>query len=109
MSVTHAPTDDQFLTFLWRARQPDLTDFMVTEEQRRVRLGMVGGGPGAGIAETHHTAMRLDDKCVLVAGVFSRDRDKSLAATRQLRIDPDRVYPDHGAMAEEENQEEKIC
>ena len=31
---------------------------------------MVGGGPGAGIAETHRTAMRLDDKCVLVAGVF---------------------------------------
>ena len=34
---------------------------------------MVGGGPGAGIAETHRTAMRLDDKCVLIAGVFSRD------------------------------------
>ena len=67
---------------------------------------MVGGGPGAGIAETHRTAMRLDDKCVLVAGVFSRDREKSLAAARQLRIGLDRVYPDYGAMAEVESRRE---
>jgi predicted dehydrogenase len=77
---------------------------MVTEEQRRIRVGMVGGGPGAGIAETHRTAMRLDDKYVLVAGVFSRDGDKSRAAARKFRIDLDRVYPDHGAMAEAESK-----
>ena len=34
---------------------------------------MVGGGPGAGIAETHRTAMRLDDRYVIVGGVFSRN------------------------------------
>jgi predicted dehydrogenase len=67
---------------------------------------MVGGGPGAGIAETHRTAMRIDDKCVLVAGVFSRDREKSLTAARQLRIDLDRVYPDYGVMAEAEAKRE---
>jgi len=61
---------------------------MATEELRKVRVGMVGGGPGAGIAETHRTAMRLDDRYELVAGVFSRDREKTLAAARQLRIDP---------------------
>jgi predicted dehydrogenase len=67
---------------------------------------MVGGGPGAGIAETHRTAMRLDDKCVLVAGVFSRDSEKSRGAARQLRIDPDRVYPDYSIMAEVESKRE---
>ena len=77
---------------------------MVTEEQRRIRVGMVGGGPGAGIGETHRTAMRLDDKCVLVAGVFSRDREKSLTAARQLRIDLQRVYPDYRVMAEVESK-----
>lgn len=76
----------------------------MSEEPRRINLGMVGGGPGAGIAETHRTAMRLDDKCVLVAGVFSRDREKSLRAARQLRIDLDRVYPDYGIMAEVESK-----
>src|ERR1700730_12178174 len=77
---------------------------MMTEETRRIRVGMVGGGPGAGIAETHRTAMRLDDKCVLVAGVFSRDREKALTAARQLRIELDRVYSDYGVMAEVESK-----
>src|ERR1700755_500351 len=79
---------------------------MATEEPRRIRIGMVGGGPGAGIAETHRTAMRLDDKCALIAGVFSRDSEKSRAAARQLRIDPDRVYPDYSVMAEVESKRE---
>jgi predicted dehydrogenase len=79
---------------------------MVTEETRRIRVGMVGGGSGAGIAETHRTAMRLDDKCVLIAGVFSRDSEKSRTAARLLRIDLDRVYPDYGVMAEIESKRE---
>src|SRR6202047_3208483 len=79
---------------------------MMTEETRRIRVGMVGGGPGAGIAETHRTAMRLDDKCVLVAGVFSRAREKSLTAASKLRIELDRVYSDYGVMAEVESKRE---
>jgi predicted dehydrogenase len=79
---------------------------MMTEETRRIRVGMVGGGPGAGIAETHRTAMRLDDKCVLIAGVFSRDSEKSRRAARLLRIDLDRVYPDYSVMAEVEAKRE---
>jgi predicted dehydrogenase len=79
---------------------------MMTEETRRIRVGMVGGGPGAGIAETHRTAMRLDDKCVLVAGVFSRDSEKSRGAAKRLRIDSDRVYPDYSVMAEVESKRE---
>jgi predicted dehydrogenase len=70
---------------------------------------MVGGGPGAGIAETHRTAMRLDDRYALVAGAFSRSRDKSLAAARRLRISEDRVYPDYAAMAAAEaNRRDRI-
>jgi predicted dehydrogenase len=65
---------------------------------------MVGGGPGAGIAETHRTAMRLDDQFVLVAGAFSRDHEKSLTAARQLRVGLDRVYPDYRSMAEVESK-----
>jgi predicted dehydrogenase len=79
---------------------------MMTEETRRIRVGMVGGGPGAGIAETHRTAMRIDDRCVLMAGVFSRDSEKSRGAARLLRIEPDRVYPDYRVMAEVESKRE---
>ena len=60
---------------------------------------MVGGGPGAGIAETHRIAMRLDDRYALVAGAFSRDPEKARAAARRLRIAEDRVYSDYAAMA----------
>jgi predicted dehydrogenase len=67
---------------------------------------MVGGGPGAGIAETHRTAMRLDDRYELVAGAFSRDREKSLAAARQLRIHAERIYSDYTTMAAAEAKRE---
>jgi predicted dehydrogenase len=76
---------------------------MATEEKRKVRVGMVGGGPGAGIAETHRIAMRLDDRYVIAAGVFSRDPGKSLAAARKLNIPVDRVYSDYVVMAEAES------
>src|SRR5260221_1048334 len=79
---------------------------MASQEQRQVKVGMVGGGPGAGIAETHRTAMRLDDRYVLVAGVFSRDREKSLIAAQRLRIPEDRVYGDYAAMAMVESRRE---
>jgi predicted dehydrogenase len=79
---------------------------MPENSQRKVRIGMVGGAPGAGIAGTHRTAMRLDDKYLLVAGVFSRNREKSLAAARQLGILEDRVYSDYESMADAEGKRE---
>jgi predicted dehydrogenase len=75
---------------------------MATAEERKVRVGMVGGGPGAGIAETHRTAMRLDDRYTMVAGVFSRKPEKSLATAKKLQIREDRTYADYVVMAEEE-------
>jgi predicted dehydrogenase len=63
---------------------------------------MVGGGPGAGIAEAHRIAMRLDDRYEIVAGVFSRDPRKSLAAAQRLSIPADRIYADYAAMARAE-------
>jgi hypothetical protein len=47
-------------------------------ESSRIRIGMVGGGPGAYIGETHRVAMRLDDRYSLLAGVFSRDAERSI-------------------------------
>ena len=44
---------------------------------------MVGGAPGAGIAVATGSPMRLDDRYLLVAGVFSRNREKSLAAAKR--------------------------
>ena len=39
--------------------------------KRKVLLGVVGGGPGSNIGETHRYAARLDDRYSLVTGVFA--------------------------------------
>ncbi len=82
---------------------------MSASNQRKVRVGMIGGAPGAGIAGTHRIAMRLDDRYRLVAGVFSRNREKSLAAARELGIPEDRTYPNYEALADAEaRREDKV-
>lgn len=70
--------------------------------QRRVRYGMVGGGPGAFIGAVHRRAAELDGLAELVAGAFSTDPQKSLAHGTALHLDPSRCYPSYEAMAEGE-------
>lgn len=66
---------------------------------RRLRLGMVGGGPGAGIAHVHRRAARLDGRYDLVAGAFSRRPDANRAMGAELGLPAGRVYDDYAAMA----------
>jgi len=69
---------------------------------RKLRFGMVGGGPGAFIGAVHRRAATLDGLATLVAGAFSTDGDKSREQGRELHLDPRRVYDSFGAMAERE-------
>lgn len=69
---------------------------------RKLRFGMVGGGPGAFIGAVHRRAAIMDGLATLVAGAFSSDRDKSRAQGRELHLDADRVYDSYQAMAEGE-------
>jgi len=68
---------------------------------RRLRLGMVGGGPGAFIGAVHRIAARLDDRYELVAAALSSDAQRSLAAAEELRIP--RAYPGFNEMASAES------
>ena len=43
---------------------------------RKLRYGMVGGGPGAFIGAVHRKAAALDGEIELVAGAFSSDADE---------------------------------
>ena len=54
--------------------------------RRRLRLGMVGGGPGAFIGAVHRMAARLDDRYDLVAAALSSDRERSLAGAKELNL-----------------------
>ena len=67
-----------------------------------IRLGMVGGGPGAMIGPTHRIAARMDGHYRLVAGAFSRTPERNRAMGEELALSPDRVYADYRDMAEKE-------
>ncbi len=69
---------------------------------RRLRLGVIGGGPGSFIGETHRTAARLDDHYEIVAGAVSSDPERSRAAGVAIGLDPERAYADGMALLEAE-------
>src|SRR5438128_4023810 len=72
--------------------------------ERKVRLGIVGGGPGSNIGETHRYAARLDDRYALVTGVFASDAERSRDFAATLGIALDRRYGSWQEMAEQEAQ-----
>src|SRR5215470_2604311 len=69
---------------------------------RRLRLGMVGGGPGAFIGAVHRIAARMDDRYELLAAALSSDPEKSLNAAKELHIP--RAYRSFHEMAEAESK-----
>jgi predicted dehydrogenase len=70
----------------------------------KLRMGMVGGGPGAFIGPIHRFAAELDGKIELVAGAFSQLAERSRAAACTYRIDPARAYSDYSQMMEAERK-----
>ena len=73
-------------------------------EERKLRMGMVGGGPGAFIGPVHRIAAELDGKIELVAGAFSQSAERSREAGVKFRIDPARAYADYREMIEAERK-----
>jgi predicted dehydrogenase len=71
---------------------------------RRLRLGMVGGGKGGYIGPTHRLAARIDDCYELVAGALSSDPVRSVESAQELKLDPVRSYVDYRDMARVESQ-----
>ncbi len=69
---------------------------------RKLRMGMVGGGRGAFIGGVHRMAARLDGRAELVAGAFSADPEKSRLSGEDLWLDPKRVYGSYAEMAARE-------
>ena len=69
---------------------------------RKLKMGMVGGGPGAFIGEVHRKASRMDGGIDLVAGAFDINPRKSKQMGRELSLDSRRVYRTYGEMIERE-------
>lgn len=73
-------------------------------EGRKLRMGMVGGGPGAFIGPVHRLAAEMDGKVELVAGAFSQSAERSREAGVRFGIDPARAYADYRQMIEAERK-----
>ncbi|MGA3035574.1 MAG: Gfo/Idh/MocA family oxidoreductase, partial [Terracidiphilus sp.] len=73
-------------------------------EARKLRMGMVGGGPGAFIGPVHRIAAELDGKIELVAGAFSQSAERSRQAAGMYHVDPARAYANYQQMIEAERK-----
>ena len=69
---------------------------------RKLRMGMVGGGPGAFIGEVHRKAARMDGGIELVSGAFDINPRKSKQMGRELCINSKRTYSDYRQMIDKE-------
>ena len=66
---------------------------------RKLRMGMVGGGQGAFIGGVHRIAATLDQQIEVVAGCFSRDPENTQTTGAELYLDPNRCYNSYAEMA----------
>ena len=62
------------------------------ELNRKLRMGMVGGGQGAFIGKVHSIAAVMDNRAALVAGALSSDPAKAKASAPDYDIAEDRAY-----------------
>jgi predicted dehydrogenase len=67
--------------------------------KRRLRMGMIGGGPGAFIGAVHRLCAALDGQIELVAGCFSQHPEKTRQTGEQLYLAPGRCYATYQEMA----------
>src|SRR5271155_4579494 len=71
---------------------------------RKLRMGLIGGGQGAFIGRVHATAAIMDNRAVLVAGALSSDPAKAKASAPDYDIKPDRAYGSYKDMVAAESK-----
>jgi predicted dehydrogenase len=69
---------------------------------RKLRMGLVGGGQGSFIGRVHSIAATLDNRAALVAAALSSDPAKAKASAPDYDIAEDRAYGSCKEMAEKE-------
>jgi predicted dehydrogenase len=71
---------------------------------RKLRMGLIGGGQGAFIGRVHATAAGLDNRAVLVAGALSSDPKKAKDSAPDYDIKPERAYGSYQDMVAAETK-----
>jgi predicted dehydrogenase len=70
--------------------------------QRKIRMGMIGGGRGAFIGAVHRIASSIDQQIELVCGAFSSTPEKSKASGEDFFLPKERCYGNYQEMIETE-------
>lgn len=70
---------------------------------RKIRMGFVGGGEGAFIAQAHRQAAGLDGRFELVCGAFSRTPENNQRTGSALGLPTERCYDTWQSMLEAES------
>src|SRR5262245_9895239 len=71
---------------------------------RKLRMGLIGGGQGAFIGRVHATAAILDNRAALVAGALSSDPQKAKSSAPDYDIPPNRAYGSYKEMIDAERK-----
>src|SRR4051812_20808186 len=71
---------------------------------RKLRMGLVGGGQGAFIGKVHSIAAVMDNRAALVAGALSSDPAKAKASAPDYDIKPERAYGSYKEMIDAERK-----
>lgn len=71
---------------------------------RKLRMGLVGGGQGSFIGRVHSIAACLDNRATVVAGALSSNAERSKASAPSYDIDPSRAYGSYQEMFEAESK-----
>src|SRR5947199_9613461 len=71
---------------------------------RKLRMGLIGGGEGAFIGRVHCIAAVLDNRAALVAGALSSDPARAKASAPDYDIRPERAYGSYEEMVEAESK-----
>jgi predicted dehydrogenase len=71
---------------------------------RKLRMGMIGGGKNAFIGAVHRIAANMDGLIELVCGAFSSSPDNARESGRALYLPDDRIYLSYEEMIEKESR-----
>lgn len=71
---------------------------------QQLRMALIGGGGAGFIGKVHATAATLDRQAELVAGAFSSNPDRSLAAAGEFGVAEDRAYASWRELLDSENK-----
>jgi predicted dehydrogenase len=71
-------------------------------ENRKLRMGMIGGGRDAFIGAIHRIAINMDGQVDIVAGSLSVNPEIAIASGHDIFLSQERIYTDYKTMLEKE-------